>query len=68
MTILEVINSHPYLSLFGLLFFTGIITHFIFLCWNRLLRCLTIRKVGWPPPHCDADGDSTTKAPPKEDE
>ena len=29
----------------------------IFRCWNRLMRMLNIRKHGWPPPHCDADGD-----------
>lgn len=29
----------------------------IFRMWNRLMRCLSIRKHGWPPAHCDADGD-----------
>jgi len=24
---------------------------------NRPLRAMNIRKHGWPPPHCDADGD-----------
>ena len=36
-----------------------------FRCWNRLMRCLTILKHGWPPPHCDADGDL---APPHSEE
>lgn len=29
---------------------------FFRLC-NRVIRHLNIRKHGWPPPHCDADGD-----------
>lgn len=24
---------------------------------NRILRFFTMRKCGYPPPHCDADGD-----------
>ena len=24
---------------------------------NRMIRHMNIRKHGWPPPHCDADGD-----------
>lgn len=31
--------------------------NFLFLCWNRLWRHWTIRKHGYPPRHCDADGD-----------
>ena len=29
----------------------------IFRIWNRFLRMLSIRKHGWPPTECDADGD-----------
>jgi D-alanyl-lipoteichoic acid acyltransferase DltB (MBOAT superfamily) len=29
----------------------------IFLMWNRFWRHWSIRKNGYPPPHCDADGD-----------
>lgn len=29
----------------------------VFRCWNRLMRHLNIRKSGWPPSHCDADGE-----------
>jgi hypothetical protein len=25
--------------------------------WNRFWRHMTLRKHGYPPPHCDADGD-----------
>lgn len=29
----------------------------VFRVWNRFMRHLNIRKQGWPPSHCDADGD-----------
>jgi|JI61114BRNA_FD_contig_31_6619637_length_319_multi_3_in_0_out_0_1 hypothetical protein len=31
--------------------------NFIYLMWNRFWRYLSIRTNGYPPPHCDADGD-----------
>lgn len=34
-----------------------IITRFIFRIFNRILRHRNIMKHGYPPPHCDADGD-----------
>lgn len=30
---------------------------FAFKAYNRHLRSVNIRNAGWPPPHCDADGD-----------
>jgi hypothetical protein len=36
------------------------LTRTVFLCWNRWLRSRNIKHHGWPPPHCDADGDSST--------
>jgi hypothetical protein len=36
------------------------IIHCLFKCWNRWLRSRNIKHHGWPPPHCDADGDSST--------
>ena len=33
----------------------------IFRVWNRGMRILSIRKHGWPPAHCDADGDFPQK-------
>ena len=30
----------------------------VFRLGNRVLRSVNIRKHGWPPPHCDADGDA----------
>jgi hypothetical protein len=43
----------------------GALTAILEVLWrsyNRTMRMISIRKHGWPPPHCDADGDST---PPK---
>lgn len=39
--------------------------HFVFKCWNRYMRSRNIAARGWPPPHCDADGDAVE--PDKED-
>lgn len=36
--------------------FTGV-ANFLFLMWNRFWRHMNIRKHGYPPEHCDADGD-----------
>ena len=33
------------------------ISHFVIVIWNRGLRHWNIRKHGYPPEHCDADGD-----------
>ena len=35
----------------------GMVLDFFFKCWNRFWRHWTIRKHGYPPAHCDADGD-----------
>jgi hypothetical protein len=41
----------------GLIILLSGIANFIFILWNRFWRHWTIRKWGYPPPHCDADGD-----------
>lgn len=38
-------------------FLCYMVTATIFKIWNRFMRHLNIRKHGWPPAHCDADGD-----------
>ena len=35
----------------------GGILNLIFVMWNRFWRHWNIRKHGYPPSHCDADGD-----------
>ena len=44
----------------------GTVLKFFFVMWNRFLRSFTLRKHGYPPPHCDADGDF--KSEPKEED
>lgn len=41
----------------GFLIILYLILHYMFISWNRFLRHLNIRKHGYPPPHCDSDGD-----------
>lgn len=41
----------------GCLIILSAFMQFIFLMWNRLLRHININKHGYPPAHCDADGD-----------
>lgn len=31
--------------------------------WKMAMRCLMVRKHGWPPPHLDADGDAVEQPP-----
>lgn len=46
-------GDHPVAAFFlAWLVVWGLIT-----IWNRTLRCINIRNRGWPPEHCDADGD-----------
>lgn len=53
MTAVELMGDSPYLTLFAIC----IVCELVFKMWNRLMRHLNIRKHGWPPDHCDADGD-----------
>lgn len=53
MTLLQFMSESPLLTFFLAL----IATNTLFKMWNRMMRCLNIRKHGWPPEHCDADGD-----------
>ena len=40
----------------GFVIVFGMILRFLFLLYNRPFRHANIRKHGWPPPYCDADG------------
>lgn len=44
-------------TFFGVLILCSMILNFVFKSWNRFWRHLNIRKHGYPPSHCDADGD-----------
>lgn len=51
--VLNFMGWHPYLTFF--LF--ALATQFIYSLFSRMFRAMNIRKHGWPPAHCDADGD-----------
>jgi len=46
-------GNHPFLTFLLVLIIATAVKFII----NRLLRHMNIRKHGWPPEHCDADGD-----------
>lgn len=56
----ELITESPFL-LFLLFFLAclliGLAYEVLFRLPNRIIRGMNIRKNGWPPAHCDADGD-----------
>lgn len=47
------IGENPWISFF----LACLLVKFLAFCINRPLRQLNIWKHGYPPPHCDADGD-----------
>ena len=57
MTIFEFMNESPWLSFFIALIIGQVIVSIFFRLPNRIIRGMNIRKHGWPPKHCDADGD-----------
>lgn len=52
----QFMNNSPFLTFFLALILASVIKT-PFWAFNRFMRHLNIRKAGWPPPHCDADGD-----------
>lgn len=60
MNIYEIINENPFLSFaLACLLLVAIagLCSFPFKTIHRYLRSRDIQKHGWPPAHCDADGD-----------
>jgi hypothetical protein len=55
--LLHFITENPFLSFLTVLVITYIPIQSLLVGWARLLRHLNVRKHGWPPSHCDADGD-----------
>lgn len=41
----------------GVAAFIDIVLSVLLKAYSRTMRCLMVRKHGWPPPHLDADGD-----------
>lgn len=57
MTLYDLIDRNIYISFFTVIIFLYFAVQTIKFLWNRFLRHLNIRKHGYPPAHCDADGD-----------
>jgi len=57
MDIYEFMSKSPWLAFFLALTVASVIRIAFAYCINRPLRHMNIRKHGWPPAHCDADGD-----------
>lgn len=53
MNIFQFMSDSPVLT-FLLIYIT---LRYAFRCWNRTMRAINIKNHGWPPAHCDADGD-----------
>ena len=57
MNLYALMSESPYLTFFFSIFaLCGVVSLLKFIV-NRPLRHMNIRKHGWPPEHCDADGD-----------
>ncbi len=53
MNVFEFMSDSPWLSFL----IVYLLTYLIFQIINRALRTINIHKHGYPPEHCDADGD-----------
>lgn len=53
MSAYDFMTGSPWLTFF----LAWIASALVFRLWNRTMRMVNIRKHGWPPAHCDADGD-----------
>ncbi len=61
MTLYDFMSDSPYLTFFLALIIAAGINFIFTMMINRPLRHMNIRKHGWPPEHCDADGDFKEK-------
>ncbi len=61
MTLFEFMDSSPFTAVCLALIIAAVIKCVFVFCINRPLRALNIKRHGWPPPHCDADGDTHHK-------
>ena len=55
--ILAFISGSPWLTFFLAIIAGEVIVRIVVILPNRILRHWNIRKHGYPPEHCDADGD-----------
>lgn len=59
MTWSQVAAESPFLTALVLIVLIVTVSGALVTAWNRTLRVFNIYKNGWPPEHCDADGDLT---------
>ncbi len=57
MTIIEFFHEHYILAALVIVSVFQIVLTLLFRLPNRFMRHANILKHGWPPSHCDADGD-----------
>ena len=57
MTIFEFMNQSPWPSFFILLLIFSFLKTIFYRLPRMIIRGYNIRKHGWPPEYCDADGD-----------
>ena len=57
MSIYEFMSDSPFLSFFLAYIMYKLFAVILTYAISRPLRAMNIRKHGWPPAHCDADGD-----------
>ncbi len=60
MNVYEFMSDSPWLTVYlawpvGITVWVVVVT--LFRIWNRTMRVITMWKNGYPPEHCDADGD-----------
>ena len=60
MNIYDFMGDSPFLTFFLALIALAMIESLLRFCINRPLRHRNIKLHGWPPKHCDADGDFKT--------
>ena len=58
--LLAFFDSHYVLAFFFMVFIYYLARAILFVLPNRIIRCVNMWKNGWPPTHCDADGDIET--------
>ena len=57
MNIYQFMSDSPYLTFFLACVISSMIAHMFYYPIKRYLRSRDIQKHGWPPLHCDSDGD-----------
>lgn len=67
MTLIDFVTENPACTILSLIIVLSFLLlavtnmcNFLLVCWSRHLRRKNIAAQGWPPAHCDADGDAVS--------